>query len=325
MSDGFPLPSHPPAMKRVPPFAAVGLAVLAASGARACPVPVYQYSLEHWKTDSYEAVVHAGETLSEDQLAAVACLESSAGGGEGAANLDLRREAGASGAARIELFYPKATGIRAPVWTGDLSLATARALVASPLRERVGKALAERTSAVWILLESGDKAADDAAENTLRRELERAAKTLVIPETAEWGGETVKIDHKVNFKILRLGRGDPAETVLVEMLLASEPDLKSDFNDQPMAFPVYGRGLVLYALVGKGINASTIRSATEFLAGPCSCQIKAGNPGTDLLLAVDWEKVVETTTPETVGGTTGAGGFLQKLDEAGKPGERAKE
>jgi len=306
-------------MKRAPAIAAILLAVLITPGARACPVPVYQYSLEHWKTDPYQVVVHAGENLSADQAAAVAYLESSAGAGS--ANLELRREAGATGTPRIELFYPKATGIRVPVWSGELSLAKARALVDSPLRGSVGKALAERTSAVWILLESGNKAADNEAEATLRRELDLAAKTLVIPETAEWGGETVKIDHKVNFKVLRLGRGNPDEQVLAEMLLASEPDLKSDFNDQPMAFPIYGRGLILYALVGKGINAATIRSATEFLTGPCSCQIKAGNPGTDLLLAVDWEKVVEATTPETVGGTTGTGGFLQKLDEAGRSKE----
>lgn len=292
------------------------------SGVRACPVPVYQYSLEHWKTDPYQVVIHGGENLSADQLAAAAFLEAAAGGGEAPANLEVRREIVASGSPRLELFYPKSTGIRVAVWSGELSLENAKALVASPLRETVGEALAARTSAVWILLEGGDRSVDQEAENTLRRELDRAAKTLVIPETAEWGGETVKIDHKVNFKILRLSRDDAAERVLVEMLLASEPDLKSgDFAGKPMAFPIYGRGLILYALVGQGINASTIRSATEFLTGPCSCQIKAGNPGTDLLLAIDWEKVVEATTPETVGGTTGTGGFLQKLDEAGQPKE----
>lgn len=325
----FTLSASAPAFHLFPPTASrviaalVGL-ILTTSGVSACPVPVYQYSLEHWATDPYPLVIHTGETLSEEALAAVTFLESAARGSEVPANLELRRElakAGSEATPRIELFYPKATGIRVPVWSGDLSLENARAIVNSPLRDTVGKALAARTSAVWVLLESGDKGADNEAENTLRRELDRAAKTLVIPETADWGGETVKIDHKVNFKILRVNREDPAERVFVEMLLASEPDLKSDFEGEPMAFPIYGRGLILYALVGKGINASTIRSATEFLTGPCSCQIKAGNPGTDLLLAMDWDKEVQATTPETVGGTTGTGGFLQKLDEAGKAKE----
>jgi hypothetical protein len=298
------------------------LAVLAVGPSlRACPVPVYQYSLEHWETDPYVVVVRGGENLSELQLAALGLLEAAARGNEGhtPANLELRREPAHEGdtAARVELFYPKSTGIRAMVWSGDLNPENAAAIVDSPLRAELAKALAGRTSAVWVLLGSGDRAADREAENTLRRELDLAAKSIVVPESADWGGEKVAIDHKVNFKILRIGREDPAERIFAEMLLASEPDLKSDFADQPMVFPVYGRGLALYALVGKGINAATIRSATEFLTGPCSCQIKSGNPGTDLLLSMDWAKEVEAKTPATVGGTTGTGGFLQKLDEAG--------
>ena len=44
----------------------------------------------------------------------------------------------------------------------------------------------------------------------------------------------------------------------------------------------------MYALVGQGIDEANIREACEFLIDWCSCQVKAQNPGTDLLLAVDW-------------------------------------
>ena len=57
-----------------------------------------------------------------------------------------------------------------------------------------------------------------------------------------------------------------------------------------MAFPVIGRGRVLYALVGKGIFRDTIAMASRFVVGPCSCQVKDQNPGFDLLLAVDWDE-----------------------------------
>jgi len=309
---------------RVRRFGACGVAAaLLLSGGllRACPVPVYQYALEHWETDPYEIFVHSSGALNDDERAALELLSKSAEGAP-AANLRVRlvepgtEGGGSGGSASLEVRYPEASGIRKPVWTGELSLENARAILGSPVREALAEALLERTSAVWLLLESGDVRADREAEGMLRRQLERAAKEIVVPESAEWGGETVKIDNQVNFKILRVKRDDPAERVFVEMLLSSEPDLKSDFADQTMAFPVYGRGLLLYALVGRGINESTIRAATDFLTGPCSCQIKAANPGLDLLVAADWDAGIETTTPAAVGGTTGAGGFLQRLDEA---------
>ncbi len=70
------------------------------------------------------------------------------------------------------------------------------------------------------------------------------------------------------------------------MLLGSEPDLNE--LSQPMAFPVLGRGRVLYALVGRGISREMIGVASTFMVGPCSCQVKDQNPGFDLLLQFDW-------------------------------------
>ena len=76
--------------------------------------------------------------------------------------------------------------------------------------------------------------------------------------------------------------------MLVNMLMKSEPDL-DDYATYPMAFPVYGRGRVLYALVGDGIDKRNVIESCSFVIGPCSCQIKELNPGVDLLMNVDWE------------------------------------
>ena len=75
------------------------------------------------------------------------------------------------------------------------------------------------------------------------------------------------------------------------MLLASEADLKD--LDEPMVFPVYGRGRFMPPMVGKGITDENITHDAEFLTGPCSCQIKRQNPGTDLLAAVNWESLIQ--------------------------------
>ena len=89
------------------------------------------------------------------------------------------------------------------------------------------------------------------------------------------------------------------------MLLGSEEDLAE--SKEPIAFPIYGRGCVLYALVGKGINAETIDEACAFLVGPCSCIVKEENPGVDLLVSADWDgqvrrqAVPERALPELTG------------------------
>jgi hypothetical protein len=64
---------------------------------------------------------------------------------------------------------------------------------------------------------------------------------------------------------------------------------------QPMAFPVFGRGRALYALVGKGIAPDVIEEACVFLTGGCQCTVKAQNPGVDLIMNVDWNNLVIPT------------------------------
>jgi hypothetical protein len=131
------------------------------------------------------------------------------------------------------------------------------------------------------------------------------------------------VELKLAFSMLRVSRDDPAEQFLVSMLLETEPDLK-DFS-APMAFPVFGRGRALYALVGKGINADTIHEACEFLIGPCSCQIKDLNPGADLLMAVAWDDLIEgrAVVDKELPPLTGFSGFADALAAAETDAEPA--
>ena len=91
---------------------------------------------------------------------------------------------------------------------------------------------------------------------------------------------------EVVFSMVRVGRSDPDEQFLVASLLRSEPDLLG--SDEPMAFAVFGRGRILWALIGGGINEDTIHKACEFICGPCACVVKGENPGVDMLLSADW-------------------------------------
>jgi hypothetical protein len=62
-----------------------------------------------------------------------------------------------------------------------------------------------------------------------------------------------------------------------------------------MVFPVFGRGRALLPLVGAGITEANITAAAGFLTGACSCEVKALNPGFDLLLPADWDNLLMLT------------------------------
>ncbi len=296
----------------------VALALLAGS-ASACPIPVYQYALEHWKADAYRVIVRHGERNDEPTSRGLEMLREAGKPGNAPVTIVLTTKVDEAHADRamIELYYPASSRIRRLIWTAPLNEANVRLMLSSPARTALAEMLAKRVSAVWLLLESGDRRLDDEAERTLRGRLARLEQTLVVPDAADWGGTTVQIDSNVNFRVLRVSRDDEAEQVFTRILLNVEPDLEDEiFSGQPIVFPVYGRGLLLYALIGKGINPSTIDTAAAFLTGPCSCQVKSANPGTDLLLEMNWDSRISPTTPAAVGGTVGAGRFLRHFDQA---------
>jgi hypothetical protein len=157
--------------------------------------------------------------------------------------------------------------------------------------------LAERLlagdTAVFLFLESGDAEYDRTTRERLDRILRDLEGTLELPPQAE---EDLVVDDPskgpelvIRFSVVPVRRDDPREVVLVQSLLATESDLNE--LKGPMVFPVFGRGRALYAIVDKGIRADVVADAAAFLAGACSCQVKAQNPGVDLPLAAAWDAV----------------------------------
>jgi hypothetical protein len=182
------------------------------------------------------------------------------------------------------------------VWSGPLNKTNITALLDSPARRAIATRLGEGETAVFALLESGDKTVDDAAASLLDARLAYLASVLELPKLDDQdirnGLVSVPPDGlRLSFSVLRISRGDPAERAFTQMLLATEPDLKQASG--PIAFPIFGQGRALYALVGKGIKHETIDEAASFLIGSCSCQVKEKNPGADLLMAVDWKGLLK--------------------------------
>ena len=292
------------------------LALLAFAGpAMACSIPVFRYALQFWEPSNYEVVIfHKGE-LSEADAKRVRAIDdwSSGGGaaGDRTANLIVRRVDVADSIADEELAalwqrhaesstlptavvrFPKRSGTLTPVAVKPLAQIDPKAMVESAARRTMLERLAAGDTAVWLLVETDDKDANDAAFATLEKHLRLLETTLKLPEAApeddDLRQEGLQIDAplKIAFSSLRVKRTDSSEAWLIDALLRTEDDLLE--IDEPMVFAVYGRGRALPALIGKGITGENIATWGEFLTGPCSCQIKEENPGVDLLVAADWQ------------------------------------
>ncbi len=285
--------------------------LLAAGAAFACSVPVFRYALEHWPADPFQVLVFHRDALSAEQEAALGELEKKEGE---RANVLVRRvglsdtlppDLAALGKgvppnenAWLMTRFPSSTGIRAPILSAPFHPETLQGLIESPARRELARRLSEGESAVWLLLESGDKEADDAAEKLLQERLDYLASVMTLPklDESDIANGLVSVpeeDLRLEFSVLRVARDDPAEARLVSMLLLSEEGLAE--SDEPMVFPVFGRGRALYALVGAGIRQETIESAAAFLVGKCSCQVKEQNPGVDLLIKADWDNAAKAS------------------------------
>ncbi len=290
-------------------------AVLAGGALLACNVPVFRYALERWHSDDYELYVFHRGALGQDESAACAWLAERATAPEGRANLlvaavdvgapmdpsaqEVWKDRRPAALPWAVLRYPRSAGIKDDAWEGAFSAAAARAIVDSPARRELGLRLLGGDAAVWVLLESGDRGKDDAAAAALAGLLGKLEKTLELPPQDPAGGEVLGEDAaggaaaevpplRLSFTLMRVPRGGGAEDMLASMLRGTERELRA-LDGEPLVFPVFGRGRALYALAGAGITEDNVSPACEFLAGPCSCEIKAFNPGTDLLMAVPWD------------------------------------
>ena len=280
--------------------------LLPPAAGRACNVPVFRYALERWAADAYEIVVFHREPLSTNQQALVAALEKTAN--DLLANLAVERaNLGGDVPELLQALwktqtnaalpwlvvrYPAAKEFEQPVWAGPLEAEVVKTLLDSPARRELVRRLSKSDSAVWLLLESGDKVRDDAVARLLAKESRNLEASLRLPE-ADPSDPQMRSDLplKIAFSTVRVARDNPAERMLVNLLLHADKSLASITG--PMVYGVFGRGRALPPLSGEQLRAEIIGQAAEFVAGACSCEVKSMNPGFDLLIAADWEALLD--------------------------------
>lgn len=224
---------------------------------------------------------------------------------------------------------PRSAGYAATLWTGPFTKLAVADVLDSPVRREVLKRIRQGESGVIILLESADRQKNDAAERLIMGEIVRLSPELGSPVLAgNLTGQFANVSAplpaaavlfpervaplrfpptydpsgrsgpplRIAFSILRVKRNDPAERLLVQMLLNSEDDVSD--CPEPLVFPVFGRGRSLLALMGKGINTSMVHDYCNYLVGACQCEVKAANPGFELLMTADWDAIAEGKADE---------------------------
>jgi hypothetical protein len=276
-----------------------------------CTIPVFRYALERWRPSAYELVLFHRGPLPPPAAALLEKLQNVAG----TANLEVTPVDLAADTDRemrqlwekqetrrplpwLVLRYPGSGDKTASAWAGQLTEDNVEALLTSPARQRLVRRLV-RGDAVWLLLDGEDAAANDKAEALLRRELRRLERQIELPEQSKDGPQMrLALPLRVSFAVLRLSRSDRAEQPFVRLLTNADDGLAAVRG--PVALPVFGRGRVLCALHGKQLAAAEVERAARYLCGECSCQTKELNPGVDLLLAADWEQLLEAASAEPV-------------------------
>jgi len=298
--------------------------------ANACSVPVFRYALERWRSDPYPVLVFHRGPLTDAQQAQIAILEPAGLAGDLFSNVSVERvdletlpadtpkgrflhqlwkQQNSPTLPHVVVNYPIPNTF--PVWSGplaDFGKERARQLLDSPRRREIADRILKGGTGVFLLLESGKPEQDKAAAEIIKRELAKLEKSLKLPELDQQDIDNglISVDPEslsISFSMLTVSRDDPAEQLLIRMLMGCDPligDLR-EYKDEPMVFPVFGRGRVLYTLVGKGINTENMAEACGHLVQSCTCEIKEQNPGMDLLMSIDWDNLIDfTETKEQV-------------------------
>jgi len=283
-------------VNRTAVIAAMVFATFAGGVSRACDVPVFKYALERWPADPYRVKIFSGadKTSAKKVLAYLKPFQDDYGAlhieSNGKPVSGLPRFPKTSKRPSLAVGYPVQARIDTLACSAPLTLSAARRVVDSPARRAIAKRLLEGAATVFVQVDGSDGKENAAMFERLKKDLV-ALESQIDSEAAEAavGLPPDRKPPKITFAATRVSRDDPEEKYFLQMLFNIDSTLP---KDKPVVFPIYGRGRVLLALSGKGINKDNLLDICSFITGECSCEVKAMNPGYDLLMAVKWDDYI---------------------------------
>lgn len=260
--------------------------------ASACTIPVFRYALDRWEADEYRLVVPRAWATDRETSRLLVPLR-----GNAVANVRVE-ESGDPASDRARLLFPEGD---APLWQGRIDASSLEPLLDSPARRALLARLLAGDSVVWVV---ATMAADTADVDRITARLRFLEQVGELPEQnpddpdSQLGpGPPLRL----KFSVLQVSLADPAERIFATMLAGPE---HADWVGAgvPFAAAVFGRGRVLGAWPLAELDDLTLEDTSLFLTGRCSCRIKNGNPGWDVLMRVDWEAALEAVAASDAGG-----------------------
>jgi hypothetical protein len=295
--------------------------LLALSLLEACQVPVFRYALERWAADKYELAVFSKGELTEAQQSLIDGIGDDVNLEVVVIDIGKMTESDHARFGNVNvpegsiighLYYPWSVGKGNPflnvddfLWNGNLTKESLNRIISSPARKAILEKIISGESAVWALIESGDEAKDKDAETRLWKYLNEVIKFIEIPDGVVGPGELDKvatgevdvedvlrstIPLKISFDVIRIKQNDPEEKIFLKMLTSFVPQLIEENPDQPLIFPIFGRGRTFDGIPASIMSEKLMLEACSYLCGACSCEVKRENPGIDLIMNTNWTK-----------------------------------
>jgi hypothetical protein len=265
-----------------------------------CSVPVFRYALERWESDPFQLVVVHDQPLSKELESALAAMEPVMEPGSARPNWKITRVDAQKpipalwqglwkADAKLPLMVlctPEWTKGEEPLWTSELTTVQLSQLTESPVRKQLREELLKGTAVVWLIVDGKDKAAADGLEARIAKESARLRDAILIPPNIGKDGVNVlsNLPLEVSFKTYRLSAANADEAALRKML--------GDREHEPVLVPFFGRGRALAVMKDSALTEQLIEETARFICGACSCQVKASNPGFDVLMVADWQSIL---------------------------------
>ena len=270
--------------------------------AEACSIPVFRYALERWPADLFVATASVPAVATAAEKQAITWLEDQAQPNGGLLNLAVKRtpatdDATAADRGSLVIARQRRGSEPAVLWSGGLAEAEAT-LATTPWQRELVRRLASGDAVVWVVLEGADPAAAAKAHQLLQDELPQLAEDTVLPRGIGLPGSELLADIplEIRFSVLTVPADAAGETLLRATLLAggkeTTPEGEAIDPQAALVAAVFGRGRAAVVLPAATLTVDSVAEFTAFLCGACSCQVKQLNPGFDLLLPVDWERLL---------------------------------
>lgn len=296
------------------------------TSAAACTVPVFRYALERWEPDVYPVIIYTkGVPQSKDSaIVQVIVKKYKANAVIVYADVTTRLAPELKRALQknkpssypwVVVHGPAAVENRV-VYSGAFDSAAIVQIFHSPARQEYVKRTIRGESAVLVCILSGDIAKDKKVNECILAALDEANRSIKLPLPQNGPvRHTNTIPFAINFSTMFIRRHEPSEQAFIQMVTSLKV---VDLSDKgPIVSLMFGRGRNLDVLQGERITKDQIVSLCRFMAGSCSCTIKAQNPGVDILIDADWDGHVrglgnvDGAQEPMTGMTSGGNPFIQ--------------